>query len=55
MAVRALKAASGTLVVFRMLNVSAWSGEVILPLTSGLMAKPNLNGFVPAPAGRRSR
>src|SRR5436190_22071523 len=48
MAVSALKAASGTLVVLRMLNVSAWSGEVILPLTVGLMAKPNLKAFLPA-------
>jgi hypothetical protein len=26
-----------------MLNVSAWSGAVITPFTSGLMAKPKLN------------
>src|SRR5689334_24055509 len=47
-AVSALKAASATLVVLRMLNVSAWSGDVIVPLTVGCTAKPNLNGFLGA-------
>jgi hypothetical protein len=36
----ALKAASGTFVVLRMLNVSAWSLAVILPSTDGAIAKP---------------
>ena len=35
MAVRALNAASGILVVLRMLNVSAWSLAVIVPLYDG--------------------
>src|SRR4026207_1561483 len=48
MAVRALNAASGTLLALRMLKVSACSGEGILPLTVGWTAKPNLNGFLGA-------
>ena len=47
MAARALNAASGTLVVLRMLNVSACSGEVIVPLIVGWMANPNLNAAFP--------
>src|SRR4029078_1038254 len=39
--VRALKAASGTLVVLSRLNVSAWSFAVILPLYDGAIAKTN--------------
>ena len=47
-AVGGLKGAAGALVVLMMLKVSAWSGEVILPLTVGFTANPNLNAFLGA-------
>ncbi len=34
--------------VLRMLNVSTWSGAVIVPLYAGATAKPKLNGFAGA-------
>ena len=48
MAVRALNAASGFFDPLRMLKVSAWSGEVIVPFTVGWTAKFHLKAYLPA-------